>query len=201
MAGVPGDHARRDLLVERDDAPVLRLVTRMFVPLRQKCVNDDAVSFEAYVAGRGRAHLRLAYVLCRDADLAQDLVQNALVKVHPRWDRVDNPDAYVRRAIVNDFLSWRRRRAATEVVTDRLPETARSAVGPEDRDAMWRLLAELPRQQRAVLALRYYDELDDEAIARLLGCSAATVRSHASKAIAALRASDAGARFVEGTNR
>jgi len=153
------------------------------------------------VAGRGRAHLRLAYVLCRDADLAQDLVQNALVKVHPRWDRVDNPDAYVRRAIVNDFLSWRRRRAATEVVTDCLPETARSAVGPEDRDAMWRLLAELPRQQRAVLALRYYDELDDEAIARLLGCSTATVRSHASKAIAALRASDAGARFVEGTNR
>ena len=164
-------------------------------------MDDDAVSFEAYVVARGRAHLRFAYVLCRDADLAQDLVQNALVKVHPRWDRVDNPDAYLRRAMINDFLSWKRRRGSAEVVTDRLPEAAVTSVGPEDRDAMWRLLAELPRQQRAVLALRYYEQLDDEAIARLLGCSAATVRSHSSKAIATLRASDATARFVEGTTR
>ncbi len=158
-------------------------------------------SFEDYVNGRGRALLRFAYVLCHDAHLAQDLVQDALVKVHRRWDRVDAPDAYLRRAIVNDFCSWKRRRASRDVVTDQLPEHGVVADGPEDREAMWQLLAELPRQQRSVLALRFYEGLDDDSIARAVGCSAATVRSHASKALATLRASAAGTRYVEGTAR
>ena len=80
------------------------------------------MSFEAYVAARGQALLRFAYVLCRDADLSQDLVQDALVRTHGRWARVDEPDAYVKRAIVNDFLSWKRRRASRDVVTDQLPD-------------------------------------------------------------------------------
>ena len=158
-------------------------------------------SFEDYVNGRGRALLRFAYVLSHDADLAQDLVQDALVKVHPRWDRVDAPDAYLRRAIVNDYCSWKRRRASRDVVTDAVPETLTSDEGPEERDAMWQLLTELPRQQRAALVLRFYEGLDDGAIGRALGCSEATVRSHASKALATLRASAAGTRFVEGTSR
>ena len=159
------------------------------------------MSFEAYVAARGQALLRFAYVLCRDADLSQDLVQDALVRTHGRWARVDEPDAYVKRAIVNDFLSWKRRRASRDVVTDQLPDRGVSGPGPEDRDAMWRLLAELPRQQRAVLVLRFYEGLDDDAIGRLLGCAAATVRSHACKALAALRAADAPTRFTEGLAR
>jgi RNA polymerase sigma-70 factor (sigma-E family) len=160
------------------------------------------VSFEAYVAARGQAHLRFAFVLTRDADLAQDLVQDALVKTHAKWPQVEQPDAYVRRAIVNDFLSWKRRRASRDVVTDTVPELpANPGTSPEDRFAMWALLAELPRQQRAVLVLRFYEGLDDASIARALGCGEATVRSHASKALATLRASDATSRFAEGNAR
>jgi RNA polymerase sigma-70 factor (sigma-E family) len=165
---------------------------------------DDAGvgdSFEEYVAGRGRALLRFAYVLCRDQELSKDLVQDALIRTHARWHRVDSPDAYVRKAIVNDFLSWKRRRSSRDVVTDQLPETAVDPGHHEDRDAMWRVLAVLPRQQRAVLVLRFYEELDDDAIGRTLGCSAATVRSHASKALATLRAGDASTRYAEGSAR
>jgi RNA polymerase sigma-70 factor (sigma-E family) len=166
-------------------------------------MDDDQVSesFEDYVNGRGRALLRFAYVLCRDRDLAQDLVQDALVKTHAKWSRVDAPDAYVRRAIVNDFLSFKRRRSSRDVVTDQVPERSVDPAFSEDRDAMWRVLAELPRQQRAVLVLRFYEGLDDDAIARCLGCAAPTVRSHASKALATLRSSGASTRYVEGSAR
>ena len=157
--------------------------------------------FEAFVSARGQALLRFAYALCRDADLAQDLVQDSLVKAHAKWSRVETPDAYVRRAIVNDYCSWRRRLSSRDLVTSTLPEGAAAGVGPEDRAAMWPLLAELPRQQRAVLVLRFYEDLDDDAIAGVLGCSSATVRSHASKALAALRAGDASTRYVEGSAR
>lgn len=171
--------------------------------MRRTSVDDADVqdSFEEYVTGRGRALLRFAYVLTQDAELAQDLVQDALVKTHGRWSRVDHPDAYVHRAIVNDFCSWKRRRASKDVVTSDVPEGLTQDDGPEDRDAMWRLLAELPRQQRAALVLRFYEGLDDAAIGRALGCNETTVRSHVSKALAALRASAAGTRFVEGTSR
>jgi RNA polymerase sigma-70 factor (sigma-E family) len=158
-------------------------------------------SFEDYVAGRGRALLRFAYVLCRDHELAKDLVQDALIKTHGRWHKVDSPDAYVRKAIVNDFLSWRRRRAARDVLTGELPEAAVDPGHHEDRDAMWRVLATLPKQQRAVLVLRFYEGLDDDDIGRTLGCTAATVRSHASKALATLRAGDASTRYAEGSAR
>lgn len=159
------------------------------------------MGFEAYVAARGRSLLRFAFVLSRDADLAQDLVQNALGRVHSRWERLETPDAYLRRAIVNDFLSWKRRGASREVLTAELPDVAAEGTGLEDRDSMWRLLGELPRKQRVVLVLRFYEDLDDEQIARVLGCAPATVRSHASQALAALRANSASVRFTEGTAR
>ena len=181
--------------------PFRQGVTQIVPLLRQECVDDDQVSFEAYVSARGRALLRFAFVLSRDPDLAQDLVQDALVKAHGRWSRIDAHDAYVRKAIVNDFLSWKRRRASRDVVTDTLPETAAWSAGPEDRDAMWRVLAELPRQQRAVLVLRFYEGLGDDEIAHVLGCSAATVRSHSSKALATLRVTGAAGRFTEGSAR
>lgn len=158
-------------------------------------------SFEHYVTARGAALLRFAYLLCRDQHLAQDLVQEALVKTHLKWSRVDAPDAYVRRAIVNDFVSFLRRRSTRDVLTDRLPELPTDSSGPEDRDAMWRVLAELPRRQRAVLVLRFYEQLPDPEIAQAIGCSEATVRSHASKALATLRASGATSRFTEGSAR
>lgn len=168
------------------------------VPASSGMSGDEAGDFDAYVTTRGRALLAFAFLLCKDEHLAQDLVQEALVKAHRKWARIDSPDAYIRRTIVRDLCSFKRRKSAGEWVTDDLPEAAATANGPEDRAAMWALLGELPRQQRAVLVLRFYEELPDAQIAEALGCSQATVRSHASKALAHLRASDAGRRYLEG---
>ena len=152
-------------------------------------------SFDAFVVARGPALLRFAYLLSRDQHQAQDLVQEALCHAHRRWARVEQPEAYVKRAVLNGFLSWRRRRASRELVTDELPEprdrtSGGHAAANADRDAMWKLLARLPRRQRAVLVLRFYEDLDDTAIAGYLNCSPVTVRAHASKALARLRSLD-----------
>jgi len=149
-------------------------------------------TFEEYVAARGHALLRFGHVLTGNRQLAEDLVQEALSRAHPRWrkiGRLEHPDAYVRRMVVNGFLSWRRLRSSQVVLVATVPETVGRDLGEAvaDRDAMWRLLATLPRQQRAVLVLRFYEGLADEEIAQLVGCSTATVRVHASKALARLR--------------
>jgi RNA polymerase sigma-70 factor (sigma-E family) len=151
------------------------------------------VNFDDYVLARGDALLRFAYLLCADAQRAEDFVQEALVRCHRRWRRIEHDaglDAYVRKTILRQYLSWRRRKAADDVPTDRFDERG----GREDmvetigeRDAMRRLLARLPRRQRAVLVLRYYEDLADQQIAELLGCSPATVRVHASRGLAQLR--------------
>jgi RNA polymerase sigma-70 factor (sigma-E family) len=151
-------------------------------------------TFEEYVSARGEVLLRFAFLLCGDRYLAEDLVQEVLARVHDRWHRlthVEHPDAYLRTAIVRQFLSWRRRRASRETSLELIAEpagaspdaTARHAA----RDEMWRLLAELPRKQRAVLVLRFYEDLTDEHIAETLGCRPATVRVHASRGLARLR--------------
>jgi RNA polymerase sigma-70 factor (sigma-E family) len=150
-------------------------------------------TFEEYVAARGHALLRFGYLLTGDRHLAEDLVQEALARAHPRWNRIgrlEHPDAYVRRMVVNGLLSWRRLRSSQVLPVPDLPEPSSSdpTEAHADRDAMWRLLATLPKQQRAVLVLRFYEGLPDEQIARLVGCSPATVRVHASKALARLRA-------------
>ena len=148
--------------------------------------------FDQYVAARGPALLRTAYMLCGDRYLAEDLVQEVLARVHGRWRRLpaDHLDGYLRTAVVRQFLSWRRRRAGNERLLEPGHEHA-AAPGPADahaeRDAVWAELAALPRQQRAVLVLRYYEDLPDEEIAELVGCAPATVRVHASRALATLR--------------
>jgi RNA polymerase sigma-70 factor (sigma-E family) len=149
-------------------------------------------SFEEYVTVRGPSLLRLAYVLCGDHHLAEDIVQEVLVRVHRRWRRVsevEQPEAYVRRAVVREFLSWRRRRASREITIATPPERRTADGGDEraERDEMLRLLARLPRSQRVVLVLRYYEDLPDDDIADVLGCAPATVRVHASRGIAKLR--------------
>src|SRR5437667_5776360 len=149
--------------------------------------------FDAFVVARGQALLRFAHVLCGSGHLAEDLVQEVLARVHRRWERIERmeaPEAYVRRAVVREFLSWRRRRSSTEAVVREVPDVAdvRDAVGRvAARDEMAKLLAGLPRAQRAVLVLRFYADLPDEEIAATLGCSASTVRAHASRALARLR--------------
>ncbi|OLE23803.1 MAG: RNA polymerase subunit sigma-24 [Actinobacteria bacterium 13_1_20CM_3_71_11] len=149
--------------------------------------------FDEFVVIRGPALLRFAHVLCGNAHLAEDLVQEVLARVHRRWDRIermDGPEAYVRRAVVREFLSWRRRRASREAVLADLPDRPvdeDAAQRHAARDEMWCLLAGLPRAQRAVLVLRFYDDLTDIEIAEVLGCAPSTVRAHASRALARLR--------------
>jgi RNA polymerase sigma-70 factor (sigma-E family) len=151
-------------------------------------------SFDSFVATRGETLTRFAYLLTRDHHLAQDLTQEGLARLHRHWPKVTDfgdPDRYVRTIMLNQLVSWRRRRSWTERTTADLgvdrPVDADAAQAGADRDEMWTVLGDLPPQQRAVIVLRFYEDLDDDAIAELLGCAPATVRSHASKAIAKLR--------------
>ena len=158
-----------------------------------EAVPGRAGDFDEFVHGRGRALLRFAYVLSGDAHLAEDLVQEVLARMHRRWHKVtemENAEAYVRTAIVRQYLSWRRRRASKEAILAEVPEPP----GRDDpqhrvvaRDQMWQLLAGLPRAQRAVLVLRFYCDLPDDEIAALLGCGMSTVRSQAARALAKMR--------------
>ena len=163
------------------------------------------MEFEEYVATRGRALERYAFVLTGDAQRAQDLVQIALAKAYRRWGRVTrarHPDAYVRRIVTTSYLDWRRRRANSEAPLAQLPAQAPPSPDPADRvaerDELARALATLTPHQRAVLVLRYYEGYDDVAIAAVLGCSEGTVRAHASRGAQRLRAAVHPTRLQEG---
>ena len=156
-------------------------------------------SFEDFAAAEVTPMLRYATVLTCDAQLAQDVVQECLLRAQQRWQRIgglDAPAAYVKRMITNEYLSWRRRRAAKDVAMshaalDVVGGTAVDDVGRYDeRDAMLRRIALLPRKQRAAVVLRYYDGFDDAEIAEVLGCGQGTVRSHISRALTTLRAAE-----------
>jgi RNA polymerase sigma-70 factor (sigma-E family) len=152
------------------------------------------VEFSEYVATRGPALERFAYVLSGDAHLAQDLVQISLLKAYRRWRwvaRVDHPDAYVRRIVTRSYLDWRRRRSSGEAPVAAVPDRAGPDIadGVADRDRLDRALATLTPRQRAVLVLRHYEGLDDAAIAALLRCGEVSVRTHASRGLQRLRAS------------
>ncbi|EBM0725578.1 SigE family RNA polymerase sigma factor [Salmonella enterica subsp. enterica serovar Senftenberg] len=143
-------------------------------------------SFDDYVAARGRHLLRTAWLLTGDHQKAEDLVQTALGKCWPRWGRIvasgtDSYDAYVRRVMVTTYIAWWRRRWNAEVVTERLPETGEDA-GVErllQRRDLQVALAALPRGQRAVLVLRYFEDLTEAQVASALDCSVGTVKSQA----------------------
>lgn len=161
--------------------------------MEQEQTGRGVVDFEEYVASRGRALERYAFVLCGDAHLSQDLTQTALVKAYRRWSwvtRADHPDLYVRRILTTSYLDWSRRRSNAERPSDTLPEPDRSndpATVAVVRDQLRRALGSLTPHQRAVLVLRHYEAYDDETIASLLNCSPATVRSHASRGLTRLR--------------
>lgn len=144
-------------------------------------------SFDAFVAARSRALLRTAYLLTRDHALAEDLVQTALAKAWFHWSRIrtDDPEPYVRRILVTTYSSWWRRRWTGEIPTDELPESP--APAGEDRVDLWDALGRLPRRQRAVVVLRFYEDLTEAETARLMGCAVGTVKSQAAKALAKLR--------------
>lgn len=151
------------------------------------------MTFEEFAATRLPAVLRFAAVLAGDRSTAEDLAQEVLIRAYRRWDRIgglDRPEFYVRKMLVNEFLSWRRRSwrliPAGDAAAQDLAEPDH-AVRHAERDALLAELGKLPRQQRAVLVLRYYEGCGDAEIARLLGCTPGTVRGYASRALAALR--------------
>ena len=149
------------------------------------------MSFEDFAAARLPALLRYAVVLSGDRDEGHDLVQEVLARALVKWERIaglQQPYAYVRRMVTNEFLSARRRRRVRTVPLTPRHDSAAPAppeAGPDDE--LWQLVRQLPPRQRAVLVLRYYEELNDSEIADVLGCRAGTVRGYASRALAALR--------------
>jgi RNA polymerase sigma-70 factor (sigma-E family) len=152
------------------------------------------VTFEQFVVAQGASLLRLAFVLTGDRHLAQDLTQTALADAYRHWRQVAaarNPEAYVRRMLVNAHLSWRRRRWTTERPTE-LDDAAGGLAADHGeaiaaRQQMRGLLAGLAPRARTVLVLRYYADLDDAAIAEAMGVSPSSVRATASRALACLR--------------
>jgi RNA polymerase sigma-70 factor (sigma-E family) len=153
---------------------------------------DRNDSFREFVAGHQQALMRTAYLLTGDPHLAEDLLQSVLLKVLRRWSRlsrVERPEAYARKALVNQYISWRRpRRAGAELSTAAPPERPYSS---EDativRVVMRQALMRLPPRQRAVIVLRYYEDRTERETAELLGCSVGTVKSQAHYALARLR--------------
>ena len=155
----------------------------------------DRESFDEFVATRSTRLLRTAYLLTHDRALAEDLVQTSLAKAWFAWARIEGqPDAYVRRVMVNTYSSWWRRRWNGEEATAELPERGVGSghrpaddVRVDDRTDLWRALARLPRRQRAVVVLRFYEDLSEAETAEIMQCSVGTVKSQASRALAKLR--------------
>lgn len=154
------------------------------------------VDFDGFVAARSAHLLRTAYLLTRDHALAEDLLQTALTKAWFRWDRLDgDPEPYVRKVLVNTYASWWRRKWNGEAPSEELPEPHHGADGhgrvatadPDGSHDLWTALGRLPRRQRAVVVLRYFEDLTEAETARLLECSVGTVKSQAAKALAKLR--------------
>jgi RNA polymerase sigma-70 factor (sigma-E family) len=152
-------------------------------------------SFEAFVLDHGPELVAFARRLTMDHHRAEDIVQDVLARVSIAWSRVvrsRDVRAYVFKAVLNDFLSWRRRFSSRERATaDPAANRASAAPGVEDavllRDELHTALAALSPVQRAVVVLRYHHDLPDAEIARLVGCREVTVRSHAHRALVALR--------------
>ncbi|MBM2615964.1 SigE family RNA polymerase sigma factor [Actinoplanes sp. LDG1-06] len=149
--------------------------------------NAPDAEFAAYFAARLPATRRLAYALCGDWHTADDLVQTTFVKLYPHWRKVQDTsiDAYVRRSLVNTFLTHRHRHRREEVVAE-VPE--RPAPEAELHDDLGRALRALPAQQRAVVVLRHLEDLSIAEVAELLQIAEGTVKSQASRGITALRA-------------
>jgi RNA polymerase sigma-70 factor (sigma-E family) len=160
--------------------------------------------FAEYVTTAWTRLLRSAWLLTGDWHLADDLLQTVLARAHGRWPRLRSgaPDAYLRSMLATTYLSWRRRRWRGELPTRALPERAQADVNSQvdTQESVRRALAALPRQQRAVLMLRFHADLTEAATAEALGIGVGTVRSYTARALAALRA-DPGLREMVGVER
>jgi RNA polymerase sigma-70 factor (sigma-E family) len=147
------------------------------------------VEFDEFVVARSPALLRTAYLLTRDLQLAEDLLQTTLTKAWFAWKRIDgDPEPYVRRILVTTSVSWWRKRWTHETPTAFVLEPAPGTEPPVDVHDLMQALGRLPRRQRAVVVLRYVEDRTEADTAALMGCSVGTVKSQCSKALAKLRA-------------
>ena len=165
--------------------------------VRARVDSADRERFDDLVRYRFSALLRFGYVLTRDWQLAEDLTQTALAKTWFRWDQLRDVDAaefYVRRLMVSAHSKWWRRKWRGEIPTEEMPQkpaeygadTAADRV--VTREALTRALLTLPPKTRAMLALRFYDDLSEVEVAEVIGCSVGNVKSTVSRALAKLRA-------------
>ncbi|MGW0227949.1 SigE family RNA polymerase sigma factor [Actinopolymorpha singaporensis] len=160
---------------------------------RRSAKDVKDAEFEAYMAARQSSLLRTAYLLTGERHSAEDLVQTALAKLYLSWDKVrrrEHLDGYVRKILVNENnslwrLAWRRKEFTTGEVPEHGSVTDQHDHG--ERSALWEFVQTLPRRQRAVIVLRYYEDLSEAEIAEILGISVGTVKSQASRALAAMR--------------
>ena len=151
--------------------------------------SPDRAGFEEFVVARRAALLRTAYLLTGGHEDAEDLVQVALVNVVPHWHRIsDRPEPYVRQVLVRESVSRWRRRRWREVVSAEPPEVAAREDDTAQREVLRRALLALAPRQRAVVVLRYYDDLTERQTAAALGISVGTVKSQARDGLARLRA-------------
>ncbi len=154
--------------------------------------DDSQSSFHDFVQARIAALSRVAFLLSGDAHLAEDLVQQTLIKVASRWERLvtqGDPEPYVRRVLYHQHISWWRRHRREAAPTAELPERAR----PDHSDdvdislSLGGALAQLAPKQRAVLVLRFYEDLTEQQTAAVLGCSVNTIKSQTRDALRRMR--------------
>jgi RNA polymerase sigma-70 factor (sigma-E family) len=146
--------------------------------------------FAEFVTARSPALLRTARLLTGDWASAEDLLQDSLAKCWRRWSRISgNPEPYVQKVMLHTYLAWTRRLWTRERPTEDLPETEVDDLAGRvaDEDEVQAALRRLPRRQRAVIVLRYFDDLSEAETAQILGIAIGTVKSQASRALAALR--------------
>jgi RNA polymerase sigma factor (sigma-70 family) len=165
------------------DRPAQGSLRGVVTEIRQGRVGtpDDQLA-DLYRESRDRLR-RLAYLMTGQGAVAEEIVHDAFVRVHSRWASIDTPGAYLRRTVVNLCLAWRSRDA---MARERTPRTG-GTVDPPELDETWALLARLSREQRVALVLRYYEDLPDDEIARVMGCRPATVRTRIHRALTTLR--------------
>ena len=162
---------------------------------RRESVTAAAPDFDAWVTARGPALLRLAYALTGHRPDAEDLVQEALSRALPKWSRIgllQDPDAYVRRMIVNAHVSAWRRTRRRELPVAELPlevstQGPDAGLGSDEQRRLWLACQALPVSQRTAVVLRYYEQLEYAEIAEHLGVREGTVRSQVSRALTVLR--------------
>lgn len=154
---------------------------------------SDVSAYADFVAARSTSMFRTAYLVIGDYQLAEDLLQESLVKVYVAWPRLHDPgkaEAYTRRVIVTTAISWRRRRSFHEPPTADVPETVvlDETEGVTGHDELWSELRLLPPRQRAAVVLRFCEDLSEAQTAELMGCAVGTVKRHVSVALGKLRA-------------